>query len=432
MPSDLPPELAIQADRLFAQFDRGLVTVDELENELVATVHDFAGEEFERGHLDWATGGALLDQIAWETRPEVKRQTEAEVGAEYALALAEEHRSARGLVGRVFDSPQWRKSLGQVQASLIDAAAAGLDSIEAVSSTGWRAAWLGVLPPEVRDAVRNAPLDSEAAMIDLLESDREGDAPRVAQIVAASGRRGCVSPAVQVLRLRRSEGRPAGAAEIAGLLDHVDLADRSEFGGMTHMAAELLAGGEDTQAAEWSCLVDDTRLFHASVDPDRDALRSYHQDQSERTHGPSCVRLCNDRDARLLGALALVDWIGGAQERAENRARACDAGSDTFGWSAAGVELLAGWVLSRRLGPADRISPLLKLIERSIRARVDLGLLGVQVHTELAELSTVAGNPDAAAHHRARADWFRSRPTMHLHFEPFQFPSLLSRLPLAI
>ena len=70
------------------------------------------------------------------------------------------------------------------------------------------------------------------------------------------------------------------------------------------------------------------------------------------------------------------------------------------------------------------------MIERSDRSHVDLGLLGVQIHGEMAELSALMGNQDAAAHHRARADWFESRPTMRLHFEPFQFPSLLDRLPL--
>lgn len=56
-------------------------------------------------------------------------------------------------------------------------------------------------------------------MIDLFEADREGDMARVAEIVTTSGRAGCVSPAVHLLRLRRAEGWLVAASEIAALLD---------------------------------------------------------------------------------------------------------------------------------------------------------------------------------------------------------------------
>jgi hypothetical protein len=57
----LPPELAKRVGRLLAQFDRGLVTHSELQNDLLEAVHRFAGQEYERTHPDWAKD-ALLDR----------------------------------------------------------------------------------------------------------------------------------------------------------------------------------------------------------------------------------------------------------------------------------------------------------------------------------------------------------------------------------
>jgi hypothetical protein len=420
------------AERCLMSFDRGFMTLDELEKNLWDAVHSFAEQEFDRAHPEWGTD-ALFDRnrMSWETASETRRQSTAEAGAAYALALTKKHEHASGLVERVFGSPQWQQALEPIRAKLSQAAADGLESLEAVASTGWLAALRGVLPPAAREPVRGAPLSAETAMIDLLECDREGNAVRVGEIVAAAGQRGCVSPAVHLIRFRRNEGRPVAAAEVAAVLDPKDLAERGEFGGITHMAAELLAGGADALAAEWSSLVDDDRLFHRPEERDRHDLRAHYKDWRERAHGPGwCVHMCNEGDARLLGALAAIDWCVGSEERALVRAAACDAGSDLTGWSAAGVELLARWVLSRRLESTERSSQLLDLIKRSDDSHVDLGLLGVQIHSELAELAEEAGDQDAAAHHRLQAEWFRARPRMRLHFEPFQFPSLLSRLPL--
>jgi hypothetical protein len=298
------------------------------------------------------------------------------------------------------------------------------------SRTAWLAAWRNVLPRAVRETVRNAPVGSVASLVDLLESDREGDDAQVAQIVSTFGRQGCVSPAVHLLRFRREEGRSVNAAGIAALLDAVGLAERGEFGGITHIATELLADGADSEAIAWSSSVDEARLFLWSAEPDREALEAYYQDRYERNHGLWCVQLCNESDARLLGALALVDWTGGARDQAKARALACDQGSDTNGWSAAGVELLAGWVLSQDLASTERIARLRAAINESQRSHVDLGPLGVQLHAELAGLLAEVGDDEGATHHHAQADRFRSKPTMRLHFQSFQFPALLGRLPL--
>lgn len=435
MPSDVPKELRRQAEKFLAQFDRGIITLDELENELIEASHGFAGREFERADPEWAKD-ALFDRTAWETGFEAKLRAEAEVGAAYALALAETYEQAAGLVGWVFQASQWRQALRPVTARLIEAGLGGPDSIEAAASLGWAAAWRDVLPPEAREAVRGAGLDTEASMIDLLVSDREGDTARVAQIIAASGQRGCVSPALHVLRLRRQEGRPLAAPDVAALLNPDDLAVQGEYGGLTHMSVELLAAGADDLALVWSSAVDDRVLFHAPAErptiySGHEPYWAYQEDRQQREHGPGwCVQWCNAGDARLLGALATVDWFAGNNQRACDRADACDRGADPQGWSASGVELLAEWVLSRDLEPSDRHEALNAIVKDSDHSHVDLGRLGVQLHGELAELSDVLGNPEAAAQHKTRVDWFRARPEMRLHFEPFQFPSLLNRLPL--
>lgn len=431
----LPAELAKQAERYLAQFDRGIITFDELENELIGAAHSLAGREFERSHPDWSKN-VLFDRAAWETCFEAKRRAEAELGATFALALAEVYEQAAGLVAWVFRTPQWRQALKPVTARLIEAGNEGAGAMESEASLGWSASWHGVLPPEARQAVRDAALDSEASMIDLLEADREGDAARVAQIVAASGRLGCVSPALHVLRLRRQEGRPVAASEVAALLDPGGLAEQGEFGGLTHMAVELLADGATETAVAWSSAVDDAQLFHAPAErptiySGHAPYRAYHQDRLTRDHGPGwCVQWCNTGDARLLGALATVDWIGGDHDRARERATACDRGADQQGWSASGVELLAEWVLSRDLEPAERFEALNAMTERGVRAHVVFGLLSDQIDEELAELSALLDRPpEEAAQHRTNLDRIRAKPKMYLHFEPFQFPSLLERLP---
>lgn len=435
MPAELPQELADRAERYLRQFDRGICTLDELENELLGAAHNYADGEYERANPGWAKE-AIFDQAAWETVFEAKRQAQAEAGAVYALALAETYEPARGLVEWVFRSPQWRQALEPVARRLTEAGIAGSEAVAAEAETAWFASWRGVLPAEAREAIRGATLASAASMVDLLEADREGDIARAGQIVVAAGQRGCVSPAVHLLRLRVAEGRPVAASQIASLLDPGELAGSGEFGGITRMAVELLADGADAAALAWSSAIDDAALFHApderpTIYAGREPYFEYHDDRQRRDHGPSrCVALCNCGDARLLGALALVDWIAGNKERAKVRAASCDRGSDPNGWSAAGVELLAEWVLSRRLEPIDRVQALTGMLERAGRSHVDLGLLGIQIHAELVELAEVVGNRDAIAHHQARAEWFRGRPMMDLHFEPFQFQSLLSRLPL--
>lgn len=431
----LPAELAKRAERNIAQFDRGLITLDELENELLGAAHEYAGQEYERAHPDWAKE-AIFDREAWETGFEAKRQAEAQGGATYALTFAETYETARGLVEWVFRSPQWRQALTPVVRRLAAAGAGGPEAIAAEAEAGWLAAWRGVLPAEARDAVRGATLGSGISMIDLLEADREGDTARVAEIVTASGHAGCVSAAVQLLRLRRAEGRLVAAAEVAALLDPSELAGLGEFGGLSHMAVELLADGADAAALTWSSAVIDPRLFHAPADdlasPRRwEPYREHQQDRLQRVHGPGwCVEWCNSGDARLLGALAAVDWIAGRYDRARERAAACDRGADAQGWSASGVELLAAWVLSRSRVAEDRATDLISIVERSDSSHVDLGLLGVQIHGELAEWSEMVGDQEMAAHHRTRVSWFLARPEMRLHFETFQFQPLLDRLPL--
>lgn len=430
----LPPELATRVERLLAQFDRGLVTHSELQNELLEAVHGFAGQEYERTHPDWAKD-ALFDRTIWETEVEAKRQAEAEVGAAYALAVARSYEQANGLVEWVFGSPQWRQALETVTVLLTEAGDVGSDAVADMASLAWAATHRGVLPAAARQAVRGAAPGSGLSLVDLLESDREGDPARVAEIISEAGQRGCVSPAIHVLRLRRGEGRRIAAPELAALLDSTELAAQGEFGGITHIAVELLADSADARALAWSSAVDDSALFHAPEDGPGiysgwEPIRNYHSDRQGRDHSPHwCVQLCDCGDARLLGALAAVDWLAGNHDHAQMRAAHCDRGSDPQGWSASGVELLAEWVTSRRAKATDRVQALDALIEHSDGSHVDLGLLGVQIHGELAELSSV-DDQKAAAHHRARADWFRARPEMRLHFELFQFPALLTRLPL--
>lgn len=435
MPSELPPELAKRVERLHAQFDRGLVTHSELQNELLEAVHRFAGQEYERTHPDWAKD-ALFDREIWETAFEVTRQAEAKAGATYALAVARSYEHADGLVEWVFSSPQWRQALEPVTALLSEAGEVGPDAVADTASLAWVAARRGVLPTTARDAVRGAAPGSGLSLVDLLESDREGDPARVAEIITEAGQRGCASPTIHVLHLRRTEGRRIAAPELAALLDPTELAAQEEFGGITHMAVELLADGADDEALRWSSAVDDSVLFHAPEESPGiysgwEPFRNYYSDRQGRDHSPYwCVPLCDCGDARLLGALAAVDWIAGDPDRAQMRAAACDRGSDPQGWSASGVDLLAEWVASRPLDAVDQTSALSDMIKHSGRSHVDLGLLGVQIHGELAELSTVVGDHDAAAHHRTRMDWFEARPEMRLHFESFQFQSLLHRLPL--
>jgi hypothetical protein len=434
VPTALPQDLVEQSERVLLQFERGILTRDELEAELLEAAHGLASREFERAHPGWARE-EMFDGGAWTTGFVAKRQAEDEMGAAYALALAQVYDNAGGLIDWVFRSSQWRQALGPVTTRLAEAGAAGHESVAAMASTAWAAAMRGVLPREAREAVRGAPLDSETAMIDLLESDREGAAARTAELVAAAGERGCVSPAIHLLRMRRTEDRQVAAAHVASLLDPESLADRGEFGGITHMSVELLADGADNEALSWSSAIDDSLLFHTpagrpTTDSGHDAYAAHQDDRRHRVHGlGTCVQLCNSGDARLLGALAAIDWIAGNARRAHERAAACDRGADPNGWSASGVELLAGWVLSRTLEPPDRLRAIAGLIEYGNRAHVELGLLGAQIHSEAAELSRVVGNHDEVAHHQARANWFRARPQMHLHFEPFQFDSLLGRLP---
>lgn len=435
MPSELPPELAKRVERLHAQFDRGLVTHSELQNELLEAVHRFAGQEYERTHPDWAKD-ALFDREIWETEFEAKRQAEAEAGATYALAVARSYEHADGLVEWVFGSPQWRQALEPVTALLSEAGEVGTDAVADVALLAWTATHRGVLPTAAREVVRGAAPGSALSVVDLLESDREGDPARVAEIIAEAGQRGCASPAIHVLRLRRAEGRRIAAPELAALLDPTELAAQGEFGGITHIAVELLADNDDAQALAWSSAVDDSVLFHApeespGIYSGREHFQHYYSDRQGRDHSSNwCVPLCDCGDARLLGALAAVDWLAGDRDRAQIRAAGCDRGSDPQGWSASGVDLLAAWVTSRPLEDSDRTGALSGMIQDSDRAHVDLGLLGVQIHGELAELSTVVGDHDAAAHHRTRMDWFEARPEMRLHFESFQFQSLLHRLPL--
>lgn len=431
----LPLELARSVERLHAQFDRGLVTHSELQNELLEAVHRFARQEHERTHPDWAKD-ALFDRSMWETAFEATRQAEAEAGATYALAVARSYEHADGLVEWVFGSPQWRQALEPVTALLSEAGEVGPDAVADVASLAWTATHRGVLPTAARKVVRGAAPGSALSMVDLLESDRGGDPARVAEIITEAGQRGCASPAIHVLRLRRAEGRRIAAPELAALLDPTELAARGEFGGITHMAVELLADNDAAQALAWSSAVNDSALFHAPEESPGiysgwEPFRNYHSDRQGHNHSPNwCVPLCDCGDARLLGALAAVDWIAGDPDRAQMRAAACDRGSDPQGWSASGVDLLAEWVASRPLDAMGRTSALSDMIEHSDRSHVDLGLLGVQIHGELAELSTVVGDHQAVAHHRARADWFSARPEMRLHFELFQFPALLTRLPL--
>lgn len=435
MPPELPPELAKRVERLHAQFDRGLVTHSELQNELLEAVHNFAGKEYERTHPEWAKD-ALFDRAIWETEFEAKRQAETEAGAAYALAVARSYEHADGLVDWVFSSPQWHQALQPVTALLSEAGEVGPDAVADKASLAWVAARRGVLPTAAREVVRGAAPGNGLSMVDLLESDREGDPARVAEIIAEAGQRGCASPAIHVLRLRRAERRRIAAPELAALLDPTQLAARGEPGGITHIAVELLADGADDEALRWSSAVDDSALFHAPAERPGvysgwEPFHRYHLDRQSHDHSPNwCVPLCDCGDARLLGALAAVDWLAGDPDRAQVRAAGCDRGSDPQGWSASGVDLLAEWVASRPLDATDRTGALSDMIENSDRSHVDLGLLGVQIHGELAELSTVVDDHDAAAHHQARSDWFTARPEMRLHFESFQFQSLLHRLPL--
>ncbi|MEQ7845758.1 hypothetical protein [Nocardioides kribbensis] len=208
MPLGLPPDLARTAERTLRSYDRGLMTRDELDEALWNDVHTFAEQEFDRAHPDWADEALLgRDAVAWEIGFEARGNAAAQAGAAYALALADKHEHATGLVARVFGSPQWQQALEPVRARLTKAATAGPEAMEALAWTGWLAALRGVLPPEAREAVRAAPVSPAIAMVDLLEADREGDSTRVEEIVAAAGQRGCVSPAVGLIRFRRNEGR---------------------------------------------------------------------------------------------------------------------------------------------------------------------------------------------------------------------------------
>ena len=66
MPAELPQELADRAERYLRQFDRGICTLDELENELLGAAHNYADSEYERANPGWAKE-AIFDQAAWET-----------------------------------------------------------------------------------------------------------------------------------------------------------------------------------------------------------------------------------------------------------------------------------------------------------------------------------------------------------------------------
>lgn len=416
-PSELPSELIKQVERRLKLHKSVSSPRDVLEDDLLEILHEYAGRaiEWERANVDVPIAPASR----WQER-----------AAQYALMVSERYDQAEGLVEHVFASTQWRLATGRVRAQLRKAAVAGPDALEAMASTGWLAASRGVLPVEVRESVRSAEPGTRVSMIDLIESDREGEFSRVGDLITAVGHSGCTSPAVRLIRLRLDEGRPGAARSIAAFINPEELAAKGEFGAITHMAAELCADGADDEALKWSSCVDDTRLFHETEDHGTWLARQ--QVRRSPSHRRAwCVRLCDSADARLLGALALIDWTGGLEARALDRAERCDAGEDTFGWSASGVQLLADWVLTRNLPSAQRRVALDQLVEQSGRSHVDLGLLGVQFHSELAELAAVVGRSGLVAQHRGRAEWFVSHPTMRLHFEEFQFPSLLSRLPLA-
>ena len=104
-------------------------------------------------------------------------------------------------------------------------------------------------------------------------------------------------------------------------------------------------------------------------------------------------------------------------------------GVDPFGWSAAGLLMLSRWVLSLGLSPRPRISALLEIVDMG-RRHVEMGPLGLQVHRELSQLYDQLDEPAKSAVHRRVSETYRDQTNMTLHLEPFQFPSLLARLPI--
>lgn len=424
----LPRELAEDVSRTAAYFDRGLITREELGQELLGSLARFVVAEFEGVRPDPGVVPGMTEEgwVAWGIDGRKQHQRLASL----AVSVASCYAPGVEVVCRVFDGPAWRVVLPMVQDGLVAAAVGG--HLEPLAWTAWQAARRGVLPRRAREAVRGVRSDSALVAVDLVESDREGDASRVAQIVAGAGERGCVSAVVELLRVRRAEGRAVEAAAVARLLSADELAERGEFGGIALVAAELLADGEDVWAARWSGRVEDDLLWTRSQ-CEGAGWKEYGDDRLARRHGPGrCLPMCNERDARLFGALAFIDWVAGDVDRALSRAARCDAGCDVSGWSAAGVELLAGWVLTRRSCPSDRVGQLLLLLHRAELQHVALGLSGVQLHSEIAELSAIAGNAEAAGYHSCRAGLFERSPVMQLHIEPFQFPTLLSRFPRVV
>lgn len=437
MSSDLPSDLVRRADLLFERFDQGVVlSLDELERHLMEAVHEFALDEYARSRSD-RVKDTRFDRATWEDEFEAKQQAVAEVTATLALTVAREYEHATGLVEWVFSSPHWRQALEPVTSLLAEAGEDGPDSVAAITSMARLAAERGVLPAAARHAVRGALLGSEMSLVDLLESDREGNAARVSEIITEAGGRGCVTPALRVLRLRRAEGRTVDAAGLSALLDPEELAACGEFGGVTHIAVELLADQADTEALKWTSAVTDAALFHSpgerpGIRAGGETFEYLRLDRQNRDHVPNwCVPLCSSGDARLLGVLAAVDWLAGNDIRAQARAVDCIGRAGSHNWSASGAELLAEWVTSRPLEPTERSCALYALIAHGERAHVDLGLLGMQIHGELADLATATGNREMASLHVIRADWYKVRPEMRLHFESFQFPALLARLPRA-